>query len=813
MRIVFAGGGTGGHLYPALAIARALVRERSDVRPFFIGAKRGIERDVLPAAGFPHLLLDLHPLYRRTPWQNWKTLAGSVTAWREIAQMVRQERPALVVGTGGYAAGLTMAYAVAHDIPLVQQAGDSIPGLTARWFSRWSREIYLTFPEAKRYLKQHGPGSLIDTGAPIEPPPVPRPDRAAARRRWGFPETGGRVLLVYGGSQGSAAINRAIADWLGRDPPSDIHLIWMTGRSGYAEFAKLESEHVRVREYLSPIADAYAAADLVVARAGAMTTSELFAWGLPAILVPLPSAAADHQTANAVTLERAGAAVHLPQSELSAARLRTAVLGLIDDPRRLEALAAGAVQRARPHAAETIAHRILALVDRRPIHFVGIAGAGMSALAELYVRRGIAVTGCDVDTSGAADLRRVGIPVTEGHDPSHANGARAIVITSAMAKTHPEIERARALGIPVTRRAEALGEITSGGELVAIAGTHGKSTTTAMTTDALASAGLNPTGLVGARIAAWEGNLRVGGDKLYVVEADEYDRSFLALSPTVAVVTNVEADHLDTYRDLADIRSAFAQFAAGARVIVLGADDPGSNSLPTPSSAEVIRFGVTSRDARLVARNIVQSEGGASFDVVFDGTPLGTVALRVPGVHNVRNALAALASGLALGRTVPQMSVGLDDFDGVERRFQRIGESGGITIVDDYAHHPTEIAATLAAARDGFPGRRIVLAFQPHLYSRTRDFAREFGRVLDGADLLFLADIYPAREKPIPGVTSDLIVRELGSATSKLVWRGAQPDMARALLGTVHSGDVVITMGAGDVTKSAPALLAMLERR
>jgi UDP-N-acetylglucosamine--N-acetylmuramyl-(pentapeptide) pyrophosphoryl-undecaprenol N-acetylglucosamine transferase len=362
-RIVFAGGGTGGHLYPGIAIARALVNARPSVQPFFVGARRGIERDVLPKTEFPHVLLDLHPLYRSAVWNNWKTIAGAVSAWRSIGALVSRDRPAVVVGTGGYAAGIMMAYAVAHRFPLVQQVGDSHPGLTARAFGRWSREIYLNFPEAAGALRSHHDGSLIDTGAPIEPPPEQRPDRATARRHWGFPETGGRVLLVYGGSQGSLAINRAVAGWIDRGLPDDLYLIWGTGRGTHAEFAKYDRGNVRVRDYLAPVADAYAATDLAVARAGAMTTAELFAWGIPAVLIPLPTAAADHQTTNAVTLERAGAAIHIPQSQLTVERLDATVSGLLSNDAELRRLSDGASRRARPHAAAEIARRILAVVD------------------------------------------------------------------------------------------------------------------------------------------------------------------------------------------------------------------------------------------------------------------------------------------------------------------------------------------------------------------------------------------------------------------------------------------------------------------
>jgi UDP-N-acetylglucosamine--N-acetylmuramyl-(pentapeptide) pyrophosphoryl-undecaprenol N-acetylglucosamine transferase len=368
-RVVFAGGGTGGHLYPGIAIARALVRARPSISPFFIGARRGIERHVLPKTEFPHLLLDLHPLYRSAVWNNWRTLVGATSAWRAISKLFAQEQPAVVVGTGGYAAGIVLAHAVVHRIPIVQQAGDSYPGLTARAFSRFSREMYLNFPEAARVLKAHHPGSLVDTGAPIEPPPSPRPDRRAARAHWGFPTDGGRVVLVYGGSQGSLAINRAVSEWIGNGLPADVYIIWATGRGTHDQFKHLESDRVRVRDYLSPVADAYAATDLAVARAGAMTTAELFAWEIPAILIPLPTAAADHQTTNAKTLEQAGAALHLPQSALSPERLRTTIQQILTTPGELERLANATTARARPYAAEEIARRILNVIDaaqRRP---------------------------------------------------------------------------------------------------------------------------------------------------------------------------------------------------------------------------------------------------------------------------------------------------------------------------------------------------------------------------------------------------------------------------------------------------------------
>ncbi len=362
-RVWFAGGGTGGHLYPGLAIARALVRRDASFSPFFIGAQRGIERDVLPTTEFPHTLLDLHPLYRHAPWKNWRTVVGGVSAWRALSAAARIDRPEAVVGTGGYAAGVALAWARAHGVATVLHEPDSHPGMTTRAFAGGARAIYLGFPEATRFLTSAPGADVRALGAPIEVPPAERLARTVARDAWGLPHEA-FVILVVGGSQGARALNDAVAAWCSHGLPEGVALIWATGRKEAAAYLDRESPTVRVRPYLSPIADAYAAADLAITRAGAMSIAELCAWGIPAVLVPLPTAAQDHQAHNASAVAASGAAIHLPQAQLGVERLESLVNELRTHPARLEQMRRAARERARPTAAADIASALQALLDR-----------------------------------------------------------------------------------------------------------------------------------------------------------------------------------------------------------------------------------------------------------------------------------------------------------------------------------------------------------------------------------------------------------------------------------------------------------------
>jgi UDP-N-acetylmuramate--alanine ligase len=439
----------------------------------------------------------------------------------------------------------------------------------------------------------------------------------------------------------------------------------------------------------------------------------------------------------------------------------------------------------------------------RTIHFVGIGGIGMSGVAEILRDSGLTVSGCDLKPSAATDLlQRSGVRVDFGHDPAHLEGVDLVVVTAAVKPGNPEIETARARGIQVLRRAEVLGEIVSSKRAVGVAGTHGKTTTSAMIATILDEAGLDPTVLVGGIIGNFGTNARGGRGEFVVVEADEYDRTFHHLHPELAVVTNIEADHLEYFGSFDAIVEAFQLFAdniAPDGVVIGCVDEKPVAELLARAPRRIVRYGLSAA-AEVTARNLEFHERGSSFEV----PGVGFVKLFVPGEHNVRNALAAIAVAVEIGIDASVISSALAKFLGVDRRFQVLGDYAGALIVDDYAHHPTEIRATLAAARGGYPGRRLIALFQPHLYSRTRDFAREFGEALASADVAIVVPVYAAREKPIEGISARMIAD--AAENIEFIDR-SNAEIYNEIRRRLEPNDLLITMGAGDVHEIAEMLV------
>ena len=451
------------------------------------------------------------------------------------------------------------------------------------------------------------------------------------------------------------------------------------------------------------------------------------------------------------------------------------------------------------------------------LHFVGIGGTGMSGIAEVLLDLGFEVSGCDLARSEATQrLERKGATVYEGHSADHLSGVDLVVISSAVDDDNPEVRAARGRGISVVRRAEMLAELMRLKYGVAVAGTHGKTTTTSMIGAVLSDAGLDPTVIVGGRVRALGTGARLGKSDYLVAEADEFDRSFLRLHPVLAVVTSIDREHLDTYPDLSAIQDAFVEFASRVPFfgrVILCLDDPNIQTiLPRLRERRVVTYGL-SPQAELSAFDLEPSAATTRFSVRDSQLGvLGTIELPMAGEHNVRNALAAIGVGLAMRLDFVAIADALAGFAGVHRRFERLGSWRGAAVVDDYAHHPTEVAATLAAARQAFPGARVHAVFQPHLFSRTRDQAEGFGRALLGADRALVLPIYPSRERPIEGVTAELVIEAARASGHRDVVPCADRAAARERLAEgVAPGDVVLTLGAGDVYKLAEELAAEAE--
>jgi UDP-N-acetylmuramate--alanine ligase len=464
----------------------------------------------------------------------------------------------------------------------------------------------------------------------------------------------------------------------------------------------------------------------------------------------------------------------------------------------------------------------------RRVHFVGIGGSGMSGIAELLANLGYAVSGSDARLSPVtAHLASLGVRIDEGHDARHIGDAEVVVYSSAVRPTNAEIVEATRRRIPVIPRAEMLAELMRLRYSVAIAGSHGKTTTTSMIALVLERGGLDPTAVIGGRLSAFGSSARLGRGEFIVVEADESDRSFLKLTPSVAVVTNIDYEHLDSYRDFEDLKQAFVTFVNKVPFygsIVACADDAHLRGLLPSMTRRVITYGLDARDAQYRGTDVTGTGFEWRCTVVRNAGPLdsgegsapitlGQIVLHVPGRHNLQNALAAVVVGLDLGVPFDRIAAALDEFRGAERRFEDHGEAEGVRVIEDYGHHPTEIAAVIGAARAAF-GRRLVVVFQPHRYSRTRQLLAQFGPALDGADVVVLTDIYPAGEDPIPGVTLDALVeaiRRHRSAPLHVV--KDVRDVPSAVAQLAQPGDVVMTLGAGTIGAASEAILDRLRVR
>ncbi|HEX6467206.1 MAG TPA: UDP-N-acetylmuramate--L-alanine ligase [Terriglobales bacterium] len=456
------------------------------------------------------------------------------------------------------------------------------------------------------------------------------------------------------------------------------------------------------------------------------------------------------------------------------------------------------------------------------IHFVGIGGIGMSGIAEVLLTLGYKVSGSDLKRSSITErLANMGAITFEGHLAENITGAEVVVVSSAISKENPEVAAAIAKHIPVIPRAEMLAELMRLKYGIAVAGMHGKTTTTSMVASVLAAGGLDPTVVVGGRVDAMGSNARLGKSQYLVAEADESDRSFLRLTPIIAIVTNIDREHMDCYRDMEDVEQAFIEFMERTPfygMIIACNNDERLKALFPRVSRRILTYGMREdSDFRIRMQSAPERKQADSraynvFEVEYRGQSLGEFELHVPGTHNVLNATAAIAAGIGLDVPAEHIRTGLGEFRGVDRRFQLRGKVGNISVVDDYGHHPTEIRATLAAAQQCGYGK-IHVIFQPHRYTRTRDLCEEFATAFDGADTLQVLDIYPASEPPIEGVTAQALVERIRANRNAARYAESFAGAAQRAASEAKSGDLILTLGAGSISQLGPLVLEVLEKR
>ena len=451
------------------------------------------------------------------------------------------------------------------------------------------------------------------------------------------------------------------------------------------------------------------------------------------------------------------------------------------------------------------------------IHFVGIGGIGMSGIAELLLNLGFDISGSDISNNENVErLKKLGVMIFHGHNPENIKGCNVLVYSSAVSLDNSEIIRAKQMGLPVIKRAEMLGELINLKETsIAISGTHGKTTTSSMIGSMLTYAGKEPTLVVGGLVQNLNSNSKLGEGQIIVVEADEFDRSFLSLKPTIAIVNNIELEHTDCYKDLNDLENSFLQFCQSVPFygsVLLNIDSFSIKNILHKIERPVTTYGM-SRDAAFRAKELEFKENKSTYSLFRAEENLGKIHLNVPGEHNIMNSLGAVALGFELGLSFNSIKNGLLDYKGVRRRFDIKGSHNDVMVVDDYAHHPTEVFTTIEAAKKGW-NRKLIVVFQPHLYTRTKEFYKEFAKSLEKADFIIITSIYPSREKPIPGITSKLISNNIDKTKKDVLFNVNEVDQAITILNEIAKpGSMILTLGAGDIWRFSNRYLNIMKTK
>jgi len=815
LKVIISGGGTGGHIFPALSIAGAIRECYPTAEILFVGAEDRMEMERVPAAGYSIVGLPVAGFNRKNALKNITVLLRLFKSLRQAKKIVKDFRPHIVIGVGGYASGPTLRAANNLKIPTLLQEQNSYAGITNKLLAKKAAKICVAYEGMERFFPKK---NLVLTGNPVRR----NLECTEANRKDAYTyfncDPGKKTVLILGGSLGAGSINKSIISALPTLNQSNVQFIWQSG--AYYYFESKEKLHnypqapVNLASFISRMDLAYSIADLIISRAGAGSISEFCLLGKPVILVPSPNVAEDHQTKNAEALAKKDAAI-LITDENARKELISKTLEIIHDDKRLKVLSENILKLALPDAANKIVNEIDAILDKSfpnvsfqksisnypAIYFIGAGGIGMSALIRYFLFHGKKVGGYDrVESELTKQLHSEGAEI---HYEDNVNlipeicknkKNTLIVYTPAVSEDHSEWTYFQKNGFTILKRAQVLGEITRSARGLCVAGTHGKTTISSMIAHILKQSSIDCNAFLGGILKNYDSNLLVSDKSdLTVIEADEYDRSFHWLAPYMAVITSVAPDHLDIYKTESAYKESFNHFASLIRENGVLLMETGVNIEPKlKKGVRLYRYGIDNGDFH--AKNIRIGNGSIIFDFVILERIIPDIQLGVPVKINILNGIAALAIACLNGVTDNDLRNGMASFQGARRRFDFHIKRDDCVLIDDYAHHPEELAASISSVKELYPDKKLTVVFQPHLYTRTHDFYREFAKSLSVADEVILIPIYPAREKPIPGVSSELIL-DLVTAPEKSLY--SKKGLLEAMRN--EKREVVLVAGAGDI--------------
>ena len=827
LKVLISGGGTGGHIFPALSIANAIKKRYPAVEILFVGAEDRMEMERVPAAGYPIVGLPVAGLNRKNLLKNISVLFRLNKSMRKAKEIVKNFQPHLVIGVGGYASGPTLQAANRLKIPTLLQEQNSYAGVTNKLLAKKAAKICVAYEGMERFFPAE---KIIMTGNPVRQDLECTEAKRKEACEYFQCDPDKKTILVLGGSLGAGTINKSLISALSIIGESDVQVIWQSGKYYYStskeKLRYYPNTSVYLTSFISRMDLAYSLADLIISRAGAGSISEFCILGKPVILVPSPNVAENHQTKNAEALLKRNAAIFIPDEE-AVKKLFPQALEIIHDDQRLQELSENILKLALPDAANKIVDEIDLILDRSypndsfqksidcysAVYFIGAGGIGMSALVRYFLFHGKKAAGYDrVESELTRQLNAEGAEIhyedrIDLIPEAFKNKKNTLVIfTPAVPEEHSELTFFRRNGFVILKRAQVLGEITRNARGLCVAGTHGKTTTSSMIAHLLKQSKVDCNAFLGGILKNYDSNLMLSAKSdLTVIEADEYDRSFHWLTPYMEVITSVAPDHLDIYKTPEAYKEAFRYFTSlirenGVLLMEIGVDiEP-----DLKPGVRLYRYGVEKGDFH--AKNIRTGNATIRFDLVTPERTITNIYLGVPVKINILNGVAALAIALLNGVSDDELRKGMASFQGAKRRFDFHIKRSDCVLIDDYAHHPDELAASISSVKELYPSKKLTVIFQPHLYSRTKDFYREFAGVLSAADEVILIPIYPAREEPIPGVTSQLILN-LVTAPEKYLYSKEE------VLETMREKKrkLTIVAGAGDIELLVEPLRAILD--